>query len=273
VTKALVARFPDSLLGAISSGPRLYILSRPTLDVREMDRFLDDEATEWKRSANAKDAEEIIEFAGRICYLSFGERQSPKSNREYVRNLIKQGHESVLEHASWTFLLTGVSRAFSHQFVRHRVGFSFSQLSQQYHDETSAKFVIPEEVKINPKLKELWLQLIDQLRRGYQSISNDLSTAAIKRPPSSKEAHRSIRSAARSILPNATETKLVFTANGRALRHFLSLRGAITGDLEMRTVSALIYQRLNVEAPVLASNFELRTHEDGHPIVLLKEAK
>lgn len=255
------------LLGVVSPEPRLYVLSRPMLDVRGLTRCLEEEGMEWERTPEATQAEDIIEFAGRICYLSFGNKQSPKSNREYIQHLIDQEHDSVLEHASWTFLLTGVSRAFTHQMVRHRVGFSFSQLSQQYHDETTAKFVIPEEVKAAPAIMELWLRLIEELRRGYQSISNDLKAGSPSLHALSKEERRAIRSAARSILPNATETKLVFSANGRALRHFLTVRGAITGDLEMRRVSALIYSRLKIEAPSLLSGFEMSTHEDGYPLV------
>jgi thymidylate synthase (FAD) len=262
---------PRELLGAVSSGPRLYVLSRPQMDLRDITRFLEDEMTEWSRPSGAKEAEDIIEFAGRICYMSFGDKQSPKSNREYIQTLIRQEHDSVLEHASWTFLLTGVSRAFTHQMVRHRVGFSFSQLSQQYHDETTAKFVIPEEVRANPRVMELWLQLIEELRLGYQSISNDLKAGGLGQHPPSREARRSVRSAARSILPNATETKIVFSANGRALRHFLKMRGAIAGDLEMRRVSALIYSRLEDEAPALLSGFEMSAHEDGYPLIRRKQ--
>jgi thymidylate synthase (FAD) len=166
--------------------------------------------------------------------------------------------------------LTGVSRAFTHQLVRHRVGFSFSQLSQQYHDETTAKFVAPEEVKANPALMELWLRLIEELRQGYQSICNDLNSGDPGQA-SSKEARRSVRSAARSILPNATETKIVFSANGRALRHFLTMRGAIAGDLEMRKVSALIYSRLEDEAPGLLSDFEMSPTDDGCPLIRRKQ--
>lgn len=254
------------ILAVISPEPRLYVLSRPQLDLREVSRFLEEESTEWRRTSGATEAEDIVEFAGRICYMSFGAKQSPKSNHEYLQNLISQEHDSVLEHSSWTFLLTGVSRAFTHQMVRHRAGFSFSQLSQQYHDETTAKFVVPAEVTANPDLMELWLRLIEELRQGYQSICNDLNKSDPGQAPS-KEARRSLRSAARSILPNATETKIVFSANGRALRHFLKMRGAIAGDLEMRRVSALIYSRLEDEAPALLSDFEMSVHEDGYPLI------
>jgi thymidylate synthase (FAD) len=249
----------------ISGEPRLSVLSRPSLDPGEIGRFLEEESLQWNRTAGSTAAEEIVEFAGRICYMSFGSRQSPKSNSEYIRALIRQEHDSVLEHASWTFLLTGVSRAFTHQMVRHRIGFSFSQLSQQYHDETTAKFVMPEEVRANPKMMDLWIRLIEQLKEGYQSISEGMKGGEGRLSP--RERLRSIRSAARSILPNATETKIVFSANGRALRHFLKMRGAIAGDLEMRRVSALIYLRLTEEAPTLLSGFQLITHDDGYPLI------
>ena len=258
---------PGELLEILSPNPRLYVLSRPVFDQEELERFCDDEYIDWRRTPGATAAEDIVEFSGRICYMSFGEMQSPKSNRQYIQNLIKQRHESVLEHVSWSFLLTGVSRAFTHQLVRHRVGFSFSQLSQQYHDETGAKFVMPEEVRDNPVAAALWLRLIEELRGGYQSVADNLDPRSETWPSLDKESRRAIRSAARSILPNATETKIVFSANARASRHFLDVRGAIIGDLEMRRVSALLYSRLHIEAPQLLSDFKMTLHEDGYPIV------
>jgi thymidylate synthase (FAD) len=247
----------------LAADPALYVLARPSLDAAELSAFLQAEASQWRRSAGATPAEDLIELAGRICYMSFGPLQSPRGNAEYIRRLIEQEHESVLEHASWTFLLTGVSRAFSHQMVRHRVGFSFSQLSQQYHDEAGTEFVMPQEIKASAEARRLWLQLMEQLRDGYESISRELSRNGAR----GKESLRAVRSAARSVLPNATQTKLVFSANGRALRHFLATRGAIVGDLEMRKVSALILTRLKSEAPALVSDFELLTPEDGQPLV------
>jgi thymidylate synthase (FAD) len=116
------------------SDPKIYVLARPSF-TNEFDAFLQEEGQEWKGSTSTP-AERLVEFAGRICYMAFGVRQSTKTNSEYIGNLIRQEHESVLEHVGWTFLLTNVSRAFTHQLVRHRVGFSFSQLSQQYHDES-----------------------------------------------------------------------------------------------------------------------------------------
>jgi thymidylate synthase (FAD) len=264
---------PGELVEFVSSEPKLYVLSRPSLDTGEIARFKADEATEWNQTG-ATGAEDVIEFAGRICYMSFGTEQSSKSNSEFIQHLIDQEHDSVLEHASWTFLLTGVSRAFTHQMVRHRIGFSFSQLSQQYHDEATAKFVVPQELRAEHAgaTRDMWFRLIEELRRGYRSISGDLGAGRLSRKDSKdKEKLRAIWSAARSILPNATETKLVFSANGRALRHFLKVRGGIVGDLEMRRVSALIYTRMRIEAPTVVSDFEM-SDEDGYPLIRRKQA-
>src|SRR5437879_5398802 len=133
--------------------PQLYLLSRPTFDVEAFLTFLSQESLTWRRTQSATEAEEIVEAAGRICYMSFGASQSPRDNFEYIQNLIRMGHDSVLEHVSWTVLVTGVSRAFTHQLVRHRVGFAFSQLSQQYHDEHYAGFVMPPILKDVPEAR------------------------------------------------------------------------------------------------------------------------
>jgi thymidylate synthase (FAD) len=229
--------------------------------------FLKDERTEWTRSPRATEAEEIVEIAGRICYMSFGEKQSPRRNGEYLHNLIEQGHESVLEHVSWTFLLTGISRAFTHQLVRHRVGFAFSQLSQQYHEETSATFVEPAHLQHSPLALEAWRKAVTASQESYNVILNSLTELedASGFKLSKKEFKRAIRSAARSVLPNATETKIVVTANARALRHFFTIRGSIPGDIEMREVAAAVFELVKIDAPSLFDDFALRSLPGGSP--------
>jgi len=124
----------------------------------EILQFLDDQKLVWREQTAASPAERLVEFAGRICYLSFGDRQHRKTNKDYIENLIAADHGSVLEHSNWSFILSGVSRAFTHQLVRHRVGFSFSQLSQQYHDETEAEFVEPAGLEVSPAALAAWIR-------------------------------------------------------------------------------------------------------------------
>jgi thymidylate synthase (FAD) len=247
--------------------PFIYVISRPSLDERRIVDFLAYQDLKWIRTTGATEAEELVEFSGRICYMSFGDKQSPRENREYIRNLIVSGHESVLEHACWSLLVTNVSRAFTHQLVRHRVGIAFSQLSQQYHDETTAHFVMPNELESIPEARAVWQAHSEASLTAYEQIKS-LLTDQSEIPLSSKERNRMIRSAARSVLPNSTETKIVMTANARTIRHFLKVRGDILGDYEMRLVSTEILNVMKTEAPALFFDFELRHFDDGSPRVV-----
>src|SRR6185312_1083635 len=179
--------------------PKLYVLSRPNFEEEGWRRFLGErDLPPWIENEPGTPAERLIEFAGRICYMSFGRRQFRKTSGVYIANLIASGHESVLEHANWSFLLADVSRAFTHQLVRHRVGFSFSQLSQQYHDETAAEFVEPPGLSA-PAL-HAWREAMEAARRAYRTI---LEQAGLADASQGKETNRALRSAARSVLPNA----------------------------------------------------------------------
>jgi thymidylate synthase (FAD) len=250
--------------------PKVYLLTRTHLDVDAFLSFLKEEGLDWARSAHATGSEEAVEIAGRICYMSFGEKQSPRRNGEYIQNLIRQGHESVLEHVNWTFLLVGVSRAFTHQLVRHRVGFAFSQLSQQYHEETDAEFVEPPHLEQSPEALAAWHKAIDVSRESYRVILDSLSKLEGKPglELSQREFRRAIRSAARSVLPNATETKIVITANARALRHFFKVRGSIPGDIEMRSIAAALLNLVRNEAPSFFADFKVTELSDGSPILI-----
>lgn len=245
------------------SSPKLFVLARSTLS-DDIDQLYAYFGSTPQIDNTGLPAERIIEIAGRTCYLSF-RNPSGKTTAEYNQNLIRQKHDSVLEHTSWTFVLAGVSRAFTHQLVRHRVGFSFSQLSQQYVDHQNTRFVIPAEIVKNAELLDVWKKNVIIQRKAYGELlrqSNDVS-----REFSSREQLRSIRSLARSILPNCTEAAVAVTANARSWRHFLELRGSTEGDIEMRRVSAILLSTLQREAPSLFSDFVQMTLADGWPSV------
>ena len=248
---------------------KIYIISRPHF-TGAFEEFLTDflppEDQSWLQTTSATPAERLVEFAGRVCYMSFGSRQSPGSNAEYIRKLIRNEHESVLEHASWTILLSGISRAFTHQLVRHRVGFSYSQLSQQYHDESDSRFVQPYELELFPELAEIWQRSVDNSKDAYREILKDLT--AYEFHETKRETLRAIRSVARSVLPNATETVVVVTANARSLRHFLNVRGSIVGDAEMRCVCAALLEAIRPEGPALFFDFSVEYPADGLPLVV-----
>jgi thymidylate synthase (FAD) len=252
--------------------PRIYTLARPAFDAAELERFLKDEQEQWHRTEGTQSAENIVEIAGRICYMSFGTRQFRRDNYDYVQNLISQGHESVLEHVVWSFLITDVSRSFTHQLVRHRIGFSYSQLSQQYHDEENAQTAIPTVIRNSSELAQQWTELVAATRAAYRNIVGILEQDQDILPElSKKERNRLIRSAARGILPGNTMTKIMVTANARALRHFFSLRGGLEGDEEMRLVSNLLFEIVSKDAPSLFADFVLDNLSDGSPVLRRRE--
>ncbi len=256
-------------MNKLKNWPKLFLVGRPAFDYDSFFKFLAAEKESWVKTKEALPSEDIVEAAGRLCYMSFGSKQFRKCNKDYIHNLIAQGHESVLEHVNWSFILTGVSRALTHQLVRHRVGFSFSQLSQQYHDENDASFVMPNIIARFPHLTEHWSRSVDESKHAYQQLLALLESETFLKlsPLEKKEFRRAVRTAARSVLPNATETKIFVTANARAIRHFLAIRGGIAGDEEMRLVSSLILSALNQEAPALFSDFTIENMSDGTPIV------
>jgi thymidylate synthase (FAD) len=258
-------RFLNGLLA-----PTIFVVAHPTVDWSAVEAFEKQEAM-WRRASDVTDADNLVELAGRVCYLSFGTRQSPRTNLEYVANLINHGHESVLEHAAWTLILTGVTRAFTHQLVRHRVGFSYSQLSQQYHTEEDARFIEPSSISRNAERQRKWRDAVVQAHRAYLAfIDDEHANRSAFENLTEREFQRASRSAARTLLPAAIETKIVVSANARAIRHFLSQRGAIEGDEEMRVVSARLLEHLRTDAPALFADFRIDTMADGSPIVRQK---
>ena len=102
------------------------------------------------------DGERLAEFAGRLCYMSQA-NPAGRNTRDYLENIKKQGHGSVLEHANYTVLLEGVSRSLTHELVRHRAGFAYSQLSQRYVDESDAAFVVPPAIQGDAVAEAAWL--------------------------------------------------------------------------------------------------------------------
>lgn len=200
--------------------------------------------------------------------MSFGDRQSGRSTRAYIANLIEKGHESVLEHANWSLIVDDVSRGFTHQLVRHRVGVAFSQLSQQYVDQADERFFSLPLASESEELSTAIAEAFQSAKRTYVALGDKLSVFVDRRYPTlpAKEKQRLVRTLARSILPNGTSTVVAMTVNARAARHVLSVRGSVEGDLEMREFSALLFTIMQAEAPSVVADFCLSV-ESELPIV------
>lgn len=253
---------PDSETSTtILRDPKIYLVGRQTVDSAALDEFLSDhEVTRWSTDTEVA-GEKLIEVAGRLCYMSFA-KPRPGGNKAYLSHILEVGHGSVLEHSVYNLIITGVSRSFTHELVRHRAGFGFSQLSQRFVDESSCEFIEPDAIADDPELHEVWLDAIQHCQTAYKTLADGLAVkfASIEdRTLRRKKA----REAARSILPNATETKIFVTANGRALRHFIEMRGDAGADVEIRKVAVALLKILQTESPNLFGDYSLRDLGEG----------
>lgn len=208
------------------TAPSITLLARSRMEAATKEWDGQDE-----RGDDATPGDKIPEWAGRACYWSYGKGR--KTNKEYLENIISSGHGSVLEHAHWTFGIKGVSRSLTHELVRHR-HLNFSQLSQRYVAD-EPEFVVP------PGLPPTALDEFTWACRA----SSEAYGRLLAELPDSKVG----REIARAVLPNATATRIVVTANTRALRGLLALRGSMGADAEFRRLSCLWLAAMKVLAP------------------------
>jgi thymidylate synthase (FAD) len=239
--------------------PQVYLVGRQTIDRETVDRFLQDHGLTWETDTEVG-AEALGELAGRVCYMSFGKGR--KTNREYLGHLISVQHGSVLEHAVWNFLITGVSRSFTHELVRHRAGFGYSQLSQRYVDESTCDFIEPACIASEPELHTIWEEAVRQAHAAYGRLVAGLARKFASEPDPTLR-RKLARQAARSVLPNATETKIFVTGNARAWRHFIELRASEHAEIEIRRVAVKVLEVLQKEAPSIFGDYTLESLGDG----------
>jgi thymidylate synthase (FAD) len=225
--------------------------------------FLPPADVPWDTDADGGQA--LAEFAGRACYQSWT-KPNPvtATNAGYLRHILEVGHLSVLEHGSVSFYLTGVSRSLTHELIRHR-HFSYSQLSQRYVPERDAAMVEPDVIAADPELHALFdeaaataMKAYEELLAGLQRRFADVPNATLRR--------KQARQAARAILPNATETRIVVTGNYRAWRHFIAMRATEHADVEIRALAVECLRQLQREVPNVFGDFEIGRLDDGSEI-------
>jgi len=184
-------------------------------------------------------AEKLIEAAGRTSYMSF-DKQGKDSEKRFIRMLVKSGHHSVLEHAYATFRISGASRSFTHQLVRHRLC-SFIQQSQRYVDESKFNYIEPDSIKNNPKAHSIFIDFMSKAKETYVKLNG----LKIKKED------------ARYVLPNAVESQIVVSANFREWRNIIDLRGKAQAQWEIRRVAIEILRVLKKHAPNVFGDFEI----------------
>lgn len=219
----------------------------------------------WTTDAEGGSA--LVEFAGRACYQSWSKpNPGTATNADYIKHIIDVGHFSVLEHASVSFYITGISRSCAHELVRHR-HFSYSQLSQRYVPEDQSRVVLPPEVDGDPRLRQILTAAADASRASYLELLDALEAEFADHPHATLR-RKQARQAARAVLPNATETRLVMTGNYRAWRHFIAMRASEHADMEIRRLAIACLRALVDVAPAVFVDFEVVTLADGTEVAI-----
>jgi thymidylate synthase (FAD) len=172
--------------------------------------------------------EALVEYAGRACYRSQARGQPAK----FLQARIREGHESIIEHASVTFEITGISRACSHQLVRHRIA-SYSQESQRYVDMSEPEFVVPPSIAANHQAQGVWDEFMGQVAETYHRL-RELGVR---------------KEDARFVLPNAAATRIIVTMNFRSLRHLFTVRCDKAAQWEIRELALEMLRQAHDLAP------------------------
>jgi thymidylate synthase (FAD) len=218
-----------------------------------------------KLIAYTPEPERVVAAAARLCYSAVGveeilEKQTPENTTKFVKMLASMGHESPIEHVSFTFAVEGVSRALLAQLTRHRLA-SYSVQSQRYVRLDDFQFVIPPEIAADPASKETFLTAMKKQGEDYLALAASLQAKhkaelmeqGLEEKDAEKKAEKMANEDARFVLPNACETKLVVTMNARSLKNFFKLRCCNRAQWEIRALAEEMFRLVYPVAPAIFS--------------------
>lgn len=245
--------------------PEVFLIARPSLNESGLAEYLEKVgAPDWVSDAPS-DAEKQIEVGGRVCYRSFEPGLNPnvvrirKENKEYLENILKVKHGSVIEHANWTFLFYNASRVFTHEHVRHRVGVAISQESLRFVRLTDIPFWIPPNITQNPEAVKVFKEVLEKMEWGQRRLAEIFDIDNIKEFHEKKE----LTSSFRRIAPIGLATSLFWTANARTLRWTIEARTDPGAEVEIRIIFGKVAEIMKREAPNLFGDFKPLFLEDG----------
>ncbi len=274
-------RYIHSPVCSTSSGtpylcaPGVAIIARPQTNIGGLAPFLQGFEPSLQFENYLQDphalppAAALCKTAGQLCYASFGpKRTHNKDAARYFQNILSSGHGSVLEHATFSFLLYGISRSVTHEIVRHRAGMAYSQISQRYVSGSVLRFVERPEYTADPQLHHAFEMRIDRAAAEYAQTAERLMAlqqegSSLLSAEARTDLRKKVQQAARSLLPNETEAPLIMTANVRAWRHFLEMRANTHAEVEIRALALRIALCLSAEEPILFSDYRFLPQKDG----------
>lgn len=260
---------------AYLKAPGVVMISRPNVDVSGLRGFLEGFDPELEFSAYLDDptplppSSQLAKTAGQLCYASFGPRRTRNENAAaYFERLTSAGHGSVLEHASFSFLLYGISRSVTHELVRHRAGTAFSQISQRYVSGAVLRFVERPEYAQDAELHALFEERADRAAAEYEAMAERLlgrqgEGDAMLSSDRATDARKKVQQTARSLLPNETEAPMVFSGNVRALRHVVEMRADEHAESEIRAFAVRLFLCLATADPILFGDYRIEDLPDG----------
>ncbi len=265
--------------------PGVVMLSKPQVNVRGFGGFLEGFDPELGFPAyiddptELPDSSQLCKTAGQLCYASFGPRRTTNENAAaYFERLTSAGHGSVLEHASFSFLLYGISRSVTHELIRHRAGVGISQVSQRYVSGSVLRFVERPEYQDDGELHRLFEERVDRAAAEYEEMAGRLLERqergeALLDAEYRTDARKKVQQTSRSLLPNETEAPMVFTGNVRALRHIIEMRADEHAESEIRTLAVRLFLCLVSIDPILFGDYQLQSLPDGTHQVTTKYRK
>ena len=265
--------------------PGAVMLARPQTNVAGLAGFLEGFDPELRfpeyldDPTQLPDSTQLCKTAGQVCYSSFGPRRTKNENaRAYIERLTSAGHGSVLEHASFSFLLYGISRSVTHELVRHRAGVGFSQISQRYVSGAVLRFVERPEYREDEELHRLFEERADRAAAEYAEMANRLldrqeGGAGMLTADYKTDARKKVQQTARSVLPNETEAPMVFTGNVRALRHIIEMRADAHAESEIRNLALRLFLCVVTADPILFGDYSIGELPDGTYTVTTEHRK
>ena len=255
--------------------PGVALIARPQVQLESLQNFLAgfDPALEFSNYLNdptpLSPGAQLCKLAGQTCYASFSPKRTMNANAErYFNNIMSSGHGSVLEHANYSFFLYGISRSLTHEMIRHRAGFGYSQLSQRYVSGRVLRFVERPEFQDGGELHQKFLERIDWASAEYHRLAEKLlqeqaTGATILSAEAKTDLRKKVNQAARALLPNETETTMVVTGNVRAWRHFIEMRASNYSEVEIRALAVRIFLCLRLAEPLLFGDYKIEELADG----------
>lgn len=244
--------------------PKLFMVARPQVDWNEVYRYLAEVGgLKWwglRHGEPIPDGEVLAEFAGKMCYRSWEPGLNPNVGRvredraAYLRNILMQGHGSVLEHVSYTFVLHDVSRVLTHEWIRHRAGTAISQESMRYVRLDEIPVWFPDWAREDPQLMAEARTLL-RYTEVFQTWMAEHFGLDDEGVPFREKKHKT--SFMRRFAPNGVATGLVWTANIRAIRHVIEDRTDYAAEEEIQLIAGMLAARMREECPVLFGDYEV----------------